>query len=125
MAISHELHERIKAFAAELRQEIYGRSGVPQWGTKFTEIEDVGVEIGDAVACALIGQSLQGQADCHRGTTALVCTVCGRSSEQDEVEPRIVRTRRGETQWQEPKGYCKRCRKAFFPSVASVGDRAG
>jgi hypothetical protein len=122
MAISQELHERIKVFAAELRQGIYGESGAPQWGTRFTEIEDVGVEIGDAVACAMVSQSLQGQAAQADGQVVHVCAVCGRRGEEHEVEPRIVQTRRGETQWQEPKGYCKHCRKAFFPSVEGPGD---
>jgi hypothetical protein len=122
MAISQQLHERIKAVAAELRREIYGVSGAPQWGTRFTEIEDVGVEIGDAVACAMVSQSLQGQAAQADGNAARVCAVCGRHGHEHEVEPRIVQTRRGETQWQEPKGYCKHCRKAFFPSVEGPGD---
>jgi len=125
MAISRKLQERIRSVAAELRQEVYGTSGVPQWGTKFTEIEDVGVEIGDALACELIGQSLQGQASKAEGVgeqECPECTVCGRSGKEDEVEPRIVRTRRGDVEWREPKGYCKHCRKAFFPSVPSVGD---
>lgn len=122
MAISRKLQERIKDFATGLRQEVYGASGVPQWGTKFTEIEDVGVEIGDAVACELIGQSVQGQASKAEGLGGLECTVCGRSGEKDEVEPRIVRTRRGDVQWLELKGHCKHCRKVFFPAVPSVGD---
>lgn len=122
MAISRKLQERIKDVATELRQEVYGSSGIPQWGTKFTEIEDVGVEIGDALACELISQSVQGQASKAEGVGRQECTVCGRSGEQDEVEPRIVRTRRGDAQWLESKGYCKHCRKAFFPAVPSVGD---
>jgi ribosomal protein L33 len=125
MAISQQLHERIKAFAAELRREVYGVSGAPQWGTRFTEIEEVGVEIGDAVACAMVSQSLQGQVPRADGAAALACTACGRQSQEDEVEPRLVRMRRGETPWLEPKGYCKHCRKAFFPSVESLGNRTG
>jgi hypothetical protein len=122
MAISRKLQERIRGVAAELRQEVYGDEGVPRWGTKFTEIEDVGVEIGDALACELIAQSVQGQTLKAEGVGPRECTVCGRRGEKDEVEPRIVRTRRGDAQWLEPKGYCKHCRKAFFPSVPSVGD---
>jgi hypothetical protein len=122
MAISQKLHERIRSVAAELRQEVYGTSGVPQWGTKFTEIEDVGVEIGDALACELIGQSVQGQASIAEGIGTQECTVCGRSGKEHEVEPRLIRTRRGDVEWLELKGYCGPCRKAFFPSVPSVGD---
>ena len=121
MAISQKLQERIRSVAAELRQEVYGTSGVPQWGTKFTEIEDVGVEIGDALACELIGQSLQGQASKAEGAGAQECTVCGRSGKEDGVEPRLVRTRRGEVPWRELKGYCRHCRKAFFPQSEALG----
>jgi len=122
MAISQKLQERIRSVAAELRQEVYGTSGVPQWGTKFTEIEDVGVEIGDALVCELIGQSLRGQASKAEGVRTQECAVCGRFGKEDQVEPRVVRTRRGDVEWLEPKGYCRHCRKAFFPSVPSVGD---
>jgi hypothetical protein len=122
MAMDKQLHDRIKAMAAELRQEIYGPTGAPKWGTKFTEIEDAGVELGDALARELIGQGLEAQATEARSASALACTVCGRDGQQDDVEPRIVQTRRGDAQWQEPKGLCKHCRKAFFPAVASLGD---
>ena len=56
MAIEQKLHSRIKAIARELRQEVYGGSGAPIWGTRFTEIEDLGVEIGDLLAREVIGQ---------------------------------------------------------------------
>ena len=125
MAISKQLHERIKAVAADLRREIYGPAGAPEWGTKFTEIEDAGVEIGDTLARELIGQSLSSQELPGESGKPLACAVCGRNAPEDDVEPRIVQTRRGEVQWQEPKGYCRHCRQAFFPSVESTGDRTG
>jgi hypothetical protein len=121
MAINQHLHDRIKVIAEELRQEVYGASGAPTWGTKFTDIEDVGVEIGDLLAREVIGQSLEDQASSMEVPTA----VTGPDGEAGEIEVRIVQTRRGEVSWQEPKGYDKPSRKAFFPSVASVGDCAG
>ena len=120
--MNKQLHDRIKAMAAELRQEIYGASGAPRWGTKFTEIEDAGVEVGDALARELIGQELEAQAAEAVSASALACTVCSRDGEKDDVEPRVVQTRRGDAVWREPKGLCKHCRKAFFPSIASLGD---
>ena len=59
MAIDQKLHNRIKAIAQELRREVYGASGTPTWGTKFTEIEDLGVEIGDLVAREVFRQAEQ------------------------------------------------------------------
>ena len=118
MAIDQKLHDRIKAIARELRQEVYGASGTPIWGTKFTEIEDVGVEIGDLLAREVVGQCLEDQAGSMKAPT----TKTGSDGKAGEVETRIVQTRRGKVAWQEPKGYDKPSRKAFFPSVASSGD---
>ena len=118
MAINQQLHDRIKAVAEELRREVYGPSGTPTWGTRFTEIEDLGVEIGDLLAREVIGQSLGEQAS----SAKVSATVASQDGETGETEVRIVQTRRGEVSWQEPKGYDKPSRKAFFPSVASLGD---
>lgn len=121
MTISKKVHDRIKEIARELRQAAYGPSGTPVWGTKFTEIEDLGVEIGDLLAREVISQSLEDQAGSTEGSTMST----GFQRKAEDVEVRIVQTRRGEVSWQEPKGYDKPSRKAFFPSVASVGDCAG
>ena len=121
MAIDQRLHDRIKTIAQELRREVYGVSGTPTWGTKFTEIEDLGVEIGDLLAREVIGQSLEDQA----GSMDVPPTATGSEGKAGEVEVRIVQTRRGEVSWPEPKGYDKPSRKAFFPSVASSGDCTG
>ena len=121
MTIDRKLHDRIKEIARELRQEAYGPSGTPVWGTKFTEIEDLGVEVGDLLAREVIGQSLEDQAS----SLAVSTTPTGFEGEAEDVEVRMVQTRRGEVSWPEPKGYDKPSRKAFFPSVASPGDCAG
>jgi len=121
MAMYQRLHDRIKAIARELRQEVYGVSGTAIWGTKFTEIEDLGVEIGDLLAREVIGQSLEDQA----GSMAVPPTATRSDEKVGEVEVRTIQSRRGEVSWPEPKGYDKPSRKAFFPSVASSGDCAG
>jgi len=121
MAIDQKLHDRIKAIARELRQEAYGASGAPIWGTKFTEIEDLGVAIGDLLAREVIGQSLEDQA----GSMAVGPTATCSDEKVGEAEVRTIQTRRGAVLWPEPKGYDKPSRKAFFPSVAGIGDCAG
>jgi hypothetical protein len=121
MTIDRKLHDRIKAIARELRREAYGASGTPIWGTKFTEIEDLGVEIGDLLAREVIGQSLEDQAS----SMDVPKTATGSEGKTGEVEMRMIQTRRGEVSWPEPQGYDKPSRKAFFPSVASSGDCAG
>jgi hypothetical protein len=111
MAISQQLQDRIEAVATDLRKELYGPKGYPPWGTKFVEIEEQTGEVGDALGCAMLSQSLREQVETE-GHTAGKCSGCG------EPIPR------GEAAWQESYGRCKRCRKAFFPSLPGFGNRS-
>ena len=123
MAINDQLRERIRHFSAELRYDLFGPQGYPAWGTKFIDIENQTAEVGDALACEMLSQGLQQQAEaagfrdgkCH----------CGEPIPLEEMAGRLLQAKRGEAQWQETFGQCKRCRKAFFPSVAGIGHRAG
>jgi hypothetical protein len=124
MSISNALRERIKGMTAELRREMWGPSGAPVWGTTFAEIEDETGEVGDAIACALLSEGLQQQAEAA-GHAAGRCSGCGEPIPLEEIAGRLLQAKRGKAAWQESYGRCKRCRKAFFPSLASVGDRAG
>ena len=110
---------RVKELAGELCQLLYGETGAPKWGTKFTEVEDAGVAVGDAVARAVIEQALAGQAS----TTAAqpdACGHCGQRLGQAREEPHLIHTRRGDVGWNEAAGYCDKCRKSFFPSVEAT-----
>jgi hypothetical protein len=124
MAISQQLQGRIEALAAELRKELYGPKGYPPWGTKFVDMEQQTGEVGDALACAMLSQQLQEQAEAE-GHPAGKCGGCGEPIPFDEVAGRLLQARRGDVAWQESYGRCKRCRKAFFPSLPSLGNRAG
>jgi hypothetical protein len=59
------------------------------------------------------------------GHPAGKCGGCGEPIPFDEVAGRLLQARRGEVAWQESYGRCRRCRKAFFPSLPSLGSRAG
>jgi hypothetical protein len=123
MAISKGLRDRIKGMTAELRREMWGPSGAPVWGTKFTEIEDETTEIGDAVACGLLSEGLQKQAEAA-GHPAGKCSGCGEPIPLEEIAGRLLQAKRGEAAWQESYGHCKRCRKAFFPSLPGFGNQS-
>jgi len=123
MAISQQLQERIEALAAELRYEVHGPRGCPPWGTKFVDMEQETTEIGDAIACAMLSQSLREQAEID-GHTAGKCSGCGEPIPLQEIAGRLLQAKRGEAAWQESFGRCKRCRKAFFPSLPSLGNRS-
>jgi hypothetical protein len=122
MALNEKLRKRIKALAADLRHEVYGPQGYPAWGTKFIDIENETAEIGDAIACEMLSQGLQEQAEVaghHDGKCR-----CGEPIPLIEIAGRLLQAKRGEAVWQETFRQCKRCRKAFFPSIPSFGHRA-
>ena len=123
MAISTQLQEQIKAVATELRKELWGPKGYPPWGTKFVEIEEKTGEVGDALACALLSEGLPEQAEAA-GHEAGKCSGCGEPIPLEEIAGRLLQAKRGEAVWQESYGRCQRCRKAFFPSLPSLGDRS-
>lgn len=123
MALNEKLRARIDALSAELRQEVYGPKGYPAWGTKFVDIENQTAEIGDAIACTMLSQSLREQAE-KEGYRDGKCR-CGEPIPLEEIAGRLLQAKRGEAQWQESFGQCKRCRKAFFPSVPSFRHLAG
>jgi hypothetical protein len=124
MAISRHLQKRIEELAVELRKELYGPKGYPPWGTKFVEMEEQTGEVGDALACAMLSQSLRDQAE-RDGHTAGKCSGCGEPIPLEEIAGRLLQAKRGEAAWQESYGRCKRCRKAFFPSLPGIGNHAG
>ena len=120
-----EVREDIREFAEQLRRNVYAQ-GSPDWGTLFSEIEEMGVQIGDAVCREFVGQAVSQQAcgaeQCGREHR---CPTCDSLLERRDAEPRPLLTRRGEIAWQEPQAYCAKCRKAFFPSVEESGHSGG
>ncbi len=120
MAIDARLRERIEAAAGELLHDLYGPRGYPAWGTKFVDIEEQTGEVGDALACAMLSQGLRRQAE-EAGHAEGKCGGCGKPIPLMEIAGRLLQAKRGEAAWQESYGRCKRCRKAFFPSVPSLG----
>jgi hypothetical protein len=124
MAISQQLQNQIEAVAEELLRDLYGPKGFPAWGTKFIEIEEQTAEVGDALACAMLSRGLRKQAE-DAGHAAGKCSGCDEPIPLEEIAGRLLQAKRGEAVWQESYGRCKRCRKAFFPSVPSFGNCAG
>jgi hypothetical protein len=117
-----EVRTYLEGVAKNLADRIWGPRG-PQWGTKLTELEDLVVEIREVLSEKMLALGLERQATIPAGERPLAfqqCSGCGQPipADPDEpTEPRLVQTRGGEAQWQEPKHYCRKCRQAFFPSV--------
>jgi hypothetical protein len=119
--IAAELENYLKGVAKHFIERVYGPEGMP-WGTKFADLEDIAVELGQAVSQNMIEQAVARQAAAVPAA-AEICSGCDRPiTPTEHVEPRAVATQVGTAQWDEPKRYCPRCRAAFFPSVAEFGD---
>jgi hypothetical protein len=116
-----ELRPYVEGVAKNLVDKLYGPDG-PAWGTKLTEIEDVLLEIREVLTEKMLDLTLGQQAASERPEPYRTCPGCHQPLACEEDNPRILRTRAGEAQWQEPEGYCRRCRRAFFPSVPQPGD---
>jgi hypothetical protein len=116
-----DLRHLIEGVAKNFADRVYGPQG-PEWGTQFVEIEELAVQIGQAVTRQMCDQALQRQATRPVPAEEQVCPNCGQPVTSADPEPRVVRTRAGEVQWQEPQQHCRRCRRSFFPSEQAAGD---
>ena len=113
---------RLREMAAEMRQLLYGEAACPDWGTKFTEIERDGMSVGLELARLVMEQSVGEQS--HQMPKEAMAV------DDDEVittrpKPHELQTEAGQVSWEQPCGYQKNGRKAFFPSGqgAGVGNR--
>jgi hypothetical protein len=119
--VKDDLQNLLTGLAKELNRRIYGEGGIP-WGTKFADIEELAVQIGQEISRGMIEQGVGRQAD-GVPPEAETCSGCGVLVEPTNAsEPRGVQTQVGTARWNEPKCYCPKCRAAFFPSVSSAGD---
>ena len=110
-----ELRERIQELARLLLAEQAApvkREGVPL----FTTLEDAAIAIGDALTKEVVERELARQSE-HTAE----CPQCGGGGLRRGARERVIQTRRGEVKFTEPEFYCPQCRRAFFPSVGSVG----
>jgi hypothetical protein len=116
----------LEGVAKNLVDKLYGAQG-PAWGTKLSAIEALCLDIREVLSEEVLDLALQRQAAAHEQQTQAefhVCPSCQRPLhwDQKERQERIVETAAGEAEWSEPEGYCRRCRRSFFPSVSKSGD---
>jgi len=119
--VSPEAAVRLAELAREMRQLVYGGDGVPEWGTKFTEIESQGMKVGLELARVFMEQAVDEQADLVPDV-ALECD--GEAAEKtDETKTATLETAAGEVQWEQPRTRLEKSQRAFFPSGAGFGDQ--
>jgi hypothetical protein len=104
----------VEGVAKNLVDKLYGPNG-PAPGTRLTQIEDLGLELRDLLTEKMLAAALGRQA--QQQTDAVPrCPSCQQPVACQDTEERLLQTRAGAAVWSEPKGYCTRCRRAFFPS---------
>jgi hypothetical protein len=120
-AVVGDQEKLIQGVAKHFLQKVYGLEAMP-WGTKFSDLEELAVQIGQAVSRSMMDQALAHQAQ-NVPQGAETCGVCGAAVRSGPPpEPRAMVTTVGSVAWEEPKRYCPQCRAAFCPSVPESGD---
>lgn len=118
--VSPRVAARLAELAREMRELTYGDEGVPEWGTKFTEIESQGMSVGLELARLFMEQSVEQQAECVPDS-ALACE--GELAEPTKkTKTAKLETSAGEVQWDQPQTRLANSGRAFFPSGEGAGD---
>ncbi|MGH7169637.1 MAG: hypothetical protein ACRELG_05090 [Gemmataceae bacterium] len=88
------------------------------------ELVDTGDAVRKLLSERMLAEALNRQNHSeHRPEPFAKCSGCGGAvDDKPDAEPRNVETRVGEAEWDEPRGYCRKCRQAFFPSEQKFGD---
>ncbi len=110
----------LRAAAKNVVRHAYGPDGLP-WGTRFSAVEDMAVQVGNALARAVLHLALQDQATRTRPQDVTACPRCAGPLEERPAAPRELQAEPGLLAWDEPAAYCPRCRRAFFPSGQEPG----
>lgn len=112
----------VEGMANNLIDQVYGPDG-PPWGTKLTEIEDLILAVREVFSEKMLDAALARQAASQdkAPVAARTCPGCQQPLACADSNERIMATRAGEAEWAEPEGYCRRCRRSFFPSVEEPG----
>jgi hypothetical protein len=112
----------LEGVAKTLVDRLYGPEGLP-WGCKLEELVDTVDAVRKVLSEKMLAKALERQAKSElRAEPFRKCSGCsGPVDDKPDPEPRNVATRVGEAEWDEPHGYCRKCRQAFFPSEQEPG----
>ena len=123
-AQTEQVRAYVEGVAKNLVDKLYGPDG-PPWGTPLTDIEDLLLEVREVLTEQMLDLSLarQAQALPQQPPSQRLCPSCQQPLTCQDANPRIMQTQVGEAEWNEPEGYCPRCRRAFFPSGSKPGHR--
>lgn len=88
---------------------------------KLVELELLTAEMGDELARQLASQELSRRSAECSAQPLHACPDCGRECPVEaDPEPLILQGIRGDLEYQEPRCFCPRCRRAFFPCGGAI-----
>ena len=111
------IQQRVQQFVQQILQE--EKTSLRKAET-LLEIEELTTEIGDEITRQLASADLQQRADETASHPTACCPDCrGECPIEDELEPLILQGGRGDIEYNEPRSYCRSCRRHFFPTGPS------
>lgn len=114
------LEARMKEFVAELARE--HQADLAAAGT-LVDLEELTCQIGDEVTRLLTERELAHRAKLQEGQSGS-CPDCGQVCPSAAPDPVLLTGLRGALAYAQPKHYCDRCRRSFFPAGRTVGPLA-
>jgi len=90
----------------------------------LVDLEELTCQIGDEVARQLCEHELVGRAQRTVRDEFADCPECGEMSMACRPEPTLLEGLRGELAYNQPRYYCPRCRRSFFPDGRLAGAAA-
>lgn len=117
--VSPEVAVELVDLARQMRRLIYGGDGVPEWGTKFSQIETESLEVGRELSRLMMEQAV-GEQSQRVPSSTLEEADSGEPAAVIGTEPSVLETTAGEVQWKQPKTRLSKARRDFFPSGPST-----
>lgn len=116
MTLSTEERKRARELSRELLKITGGRFKSDGTSKTFDEIEERAIELTDVLASMLIEQAVQEAPEVPHPCRCPECkAVLG--DRDDDDEPIVLQTDRGEVGFLTQGYHCRRCRRSFFPST--------
>ena len=116
--MDYRLNAKIKRIVEELAREHQQELG--DAGT-LVDLEELTCQIGDEVGRQLCQCEIVARAEQAAGLREVDCPECGEVCPAEDPEPTLLQGLRGELTYNQPRYYCPRCRRSFFPGGRLTG----
>lgn len=87
----------------------------------LVDLEELTTAIGDEISRQLCQRELSRRGELASKLDRCECPKCGAICPFEEIEPVVLHGLRGEIVYNQPRYYCRHCRRSFFPSGEPIG----